>query len=67
MASDDGLLVDRIYEAGLVPSLWPEILGEMASRFDGVGTVLLASGPGGDQIYWGRTAVRSPPTPCSRP
>jgi DNA-binding CsgD family transcriptional regulator len=49
MASDDSLLVDRIYEAGLVPSLWPGILGEMAARFEGVGTVLLASGPGGDQ------------------
>ena len=49
MATDDSGLVDRIYEAGLVPSLWPEILADLAARFDGVGAVLLASGPGGDQ------------------
>ena len=50
MAIDDGGLVDRIYEAGLVPSLWPGILADLTARFDGVGAVLLASGPGGDQM-----------------
>ena len=52
MADDDSVLVDRIYEAGLVPALWPEILAEMTARFEGVGAVLIAAGRGGQQMAY---------------
>lgn len=37
-----GFLVDRIYEAGLVPELWPGVLAELAKLADGFGTLLTA-------------------------
>lgn len=45
----DGL-VDRIYEAGIVPELWPAVLASLAARFDGVGAVLIAGGRGDTRI-----------------
>jgi hypothetical protein len=35
-------LVDRIYEAGLVPDLWPGVLAELAKIANGFGTLLVA-------------------------
>ena len=34
---DSERLIDRIYEAGLVPSLWPALLGELGAAIGGVG------------------------------
>ena len=33
-------LIDRIYEAGLIPSLWPTLLGELGAAVDGNGGFL---------------------------
>ncbi|CAN7390278.1 LuxR family transcriptional regulator [Bradyrhizobium sp. LjRoot220] len=35
-------LVDRIYEAGLIPSLWPAVLGELGAATSGSGAFLFA-------------------------
>lgn len=35
-------LIDRIYEAGLVPSLWPEVLNEIGNAIGGNGGLLFA-------------------------
>ena len=34
-------LIDRIYEAGLAPDLWPEVLDDVARFVDGIGAVLM--------------------------
>lgn len=34
-------LVDRIYEAGVLPELWPEVLDDVGRRVRGMGAVLL--------------------------
>jgi DNA-binding CsgD family transcriptional regulator len=47
---DTESLVDRIYEAGLVPDLWPALLETLTARFEGVGTVLFTAGRG--SIRW---------------
>lgn len=39
---DDGDLIDRIYEAGLVPSLWPDVLGDLSAAIEGSGGSLFA-------------------------
>jgi DNA-binding CsgD family transcriptional regulator len=39
---DPDNLVDRIYEAGLVPSLWPAVLGEIGAAIGGNGGLLFA-------------------------
>ena len=33
-------LIDRIYEAGLIPSLWPALLGELGATVGGNGGFL---------------------------
>ncbi|MEH2502293.1 hypothetical protein V1290_001104 [Bradyrhizobium sp. AZCC 1578] len=33
-------LIDRIYEAGLIPSLWPAVLGELSAAIGGNGGFL---------------------------
>lgn len=35
-------LIDRIYEAGLIPSLWPAVLGELGKTVGGNGGLLFA-------------------------
>lgn len=35
-------LIDRIYEAGLIPSLWPDVLDEIANAIGGNGGLLFA-------------------------
>lgn len=35
-------LIDRIYEAGLVPALWPAVLGQLGAATGGTGGVLFA-------------------------
>ncbi len=35
-------LIDRIYEAGLIPSLWPEVLNEIGNAIGGNGGLLFA-------------------------
>lgn len=42
MAVDSNHLVDRIYEAGLLPSLWPAVLGELGDSIGGNGGLLFA-------------------------
>jgi DNA-binding CsgD family transcriptional regulator len=42
MAVDSNHLVDRIYEAGLLPSLWPTVLGELGHSIGGNGGILFA-------------------------
>ncbi|MGB8589262.1 MAG: hypothetical protein WCD87_26960, partial [Pseudolabrys sp.] len=37
---DSERLIDRIYEAGLVPSLWPALLGELGAAIGGNGGFL---------------------------
>jgi hypothetical protein len=37
---DSERLIDRIYEAGLVPSLWPALLGELGAAVGGNGGFL---------------------------
>lgn len=46
----EDMIVDQIYEAGLVPELWSKMLGEFTTRFAGVGTVLIAAGHGKQQM-----------------
>ncbi len=48
----DDELIERIYDAALSGSLWPEILAEITARFEGVGTVLIASGANGHQMMF---------------
>lgn len=50
MAERGDELIDRIYEAGLVPELWPAVLASMADRFDGAGAVLIAGDRGSTRI-----------------
>ena len=50
MIFDENSLVDRIYEASLVPTLWPNILADLTVRCDGVGAVLMTSGHRGAQM-----------------
>jgi len=42
MNADSDRLIDRIYEAGLLPSLWPTILGELGDAIGGNGGILFA-------------------------
>ena len=42
MVVDSNHLVDRIYEAGLLPSLWPTVLGELGNSLGGNGGLLFA-------------------------
>lgn len=42
MAVDPNRLIDRIYEAGLLPSLWPTVLGELGDSIGGNGGILFA-------------------------
>jgi len=37
---DPERLIDRIYEAGLIPSLWPALLGELGAAVGGNGGFL---------------------------
>ncbi|WP_458760578.1 helix-turn-helix transcriptional regulator [Afipia sp. TerB] len=39
----DDKLPDRIYEAAVVPELWPDVLGEMSRAVDGAGGILFTS------------------------
>ena len=39
----DETLADRIYEAAVVPELWPDVLGEMSSAVGGDGAVLFTA------------------------
>lgn len=39
----DETLTDRIYEAAVVPELWPDVLGEMSSAVDGAGGLLFTA------------------------
>jgi hypothetical protein len=39
----DETLTDRIYEAAVVPELWPDVLGEMSSAVGGAGGVLFTA------------------------
>ncbi|KQW22566.1 hypothetical protein ASC80_04155 [Afipia sp. Root123D2] len=39
----DEKLPDRIYEAAVVPELWPDVLGEMSRAVDGAGGILFTS------------------------
>lgn len=43
-------LIDKIYEAGLVPELWPALLSEVTSLLGGVGSVLIADGGREQQV-----------------
>lgn len=40
-------LIDKIYEAGLFPELWPEVLDAMSALINGEGGVLFTHGDGG--------------------
>jgi DNA-binding CsgD family transcriptional regulator len=42
MTVDSNRLIERIYEAGLLPSLWPTILGELGDAIGGNGGILFA-------------------------
>lgn len=42
---DREALIDRIYEAALVPELWPSVLGDVAALAGGVGGILLTAAP----------------------
>src|SRR5262245_40877691 len=42
MTVDSSRLIDRIYEAALLPSLWPDVLGELGDSVGGNGGLLFA-------------------------
>jgi len=44
------LLTDLIYEAALVPELWPAVLGRLSNVVDGAGGLLFTSNPG--RVRW---------------
>lgn len=46
----DKVLIDQIYEAALVPELWPTTLGNLSAAADGVGGLLFTSHL--DRIRW---------------
>ncbi len=44
-------LVDRIYEAGAAPELWPAVLKSLSDKYSGAGGLLFAFGPEGTQRW----------------
>lgn len=50
----DETLADRIYEAAVVPELWPEVLGEMSNAVGGAGAVLFTANSA--QMGWTTSA-----------
>lgn len=50
----DETLTDRIYEAAVVPELWPDVLGEMSRAVDGAGGILFTTNL--DRIKWTTSA-----------
>lgn len=46
----DAGLIDRIYEAGAVPDLWPAVLDDIGTMADAVGTLLFAAR--GPSVRW---------------
>jgi DNA-binding CsgD family transcriptional regulator len=42
MVFDSNQLIDRVHEAGLLPSLWPAVLGELGDSIGGNGGILFA-------------------------
>jgi siroheme synthase-like protein len=51
-------LIDQIYEAGAVPSLWTGVLDALASIAGGEGTILFVAAPG--PIRWTASAAVTP-------
>lgn len=45
-------LIDRIYEAGVVPESWPGVLAELAKLIEGFGALLVARGPRIEDYRW---------------
>jgi DNA-binding CsgD family transcriptional regulator len=43
-------LIDSIYEAAAVPTLWPDVLGRISARVEGTGGVLVAARDGYDRL-----------------
>ncbi len=50
----DETLTDRIYEAAVVPELWPDVLGEMSRAVDGAGGILFTANL--ERIKWTTSA-----------
>jgi hypothetical protein len=50
MQSDLGSLVDLIYEAALIPELWPSVLAKLSKTVDGAGGLLFTSNL--ERIRW---------------
>lgn len=50
----DETLADRIYEAAVVPELWPDVLGEMSRAVDGAGGILFTTNL--ERIKWTTSA-----------
>lgn len=47
---DQETLIDRIYEAAVLPELWPEVLGGLAAAGDSSGMIIFASGDRGVRL-----------------
>jgi DNA-binding CsgD family transcriptional regulator len=50
----DKTLTDRIYEAAVVPELWPDVLGEMSNAVGGAGGILFTTNL--ERIKWTTSA-----------
>jgi hypothetical protein len=50
LAHDDETLVDAVYEAAIIPELWPETLKQLSSAAGAYGTCLFTTCPSSDDL-----------------
>jgi DNA-binding CsgD family transcriptional regulator len=58
VAEQDEKLIDRIYEAAVVPEQWPSVMGELSAISDAAGALILTRSRFKDQVIGTPDAVR---------
>lgn len=66
VAMEQSTLVDRIYEAAVIPELWPDVCDRLAAAVDGYATCVLGVAPGGAVRWVSSERIEEPLTSYSK-